>query len=448
MKTTAMTSITYAALVLLTASTVHARWAIRPQEVPVDRLLKNTEAWIADHPEDPRGHYVLGRVHSMAFATRKDQVTVGQSFNAKPEAANPLPSFLPYRSVKVQPVAGKNGQVAITSEQLIHLEASIRHYRKAIELAGKEEKENDAKVNKTNDVPRAMLGLAWMLEVAGQNRDAIKTASVGEDVRKLDADARTAINKFVKQSSDWKALSVAAYQTAFKATRAADKTRQFSGPGADSLISLDAAQSIIRLLDTDKPTEEETALVAQMKQYIKDKGRIGRVVTPIIFSLRTTESLADHLQPGKVVKFDLDGDGVASRWPWLRSETCLLVWDPQQTGNIRDGRQLFGSVTWWISWDNGYQPLAALDNDHDGWLTGKELTGLSVWQDRNSNGRSDDGEVVPVGLLKIRRIAARPDTRRDNVPVNTVGIELESGRSVPTYDWTPASLPQQLRPGG
>ena len=51
--------------------------------------------------------------------------------------------------------------------------------------------------------------------------------------------------------------------------------------------------------------------------------------------------------------------------------------------------------------ENGYQALAALDDDGDGYLTGKELEGLAVWRDKNGNGICDAGEVVPVGQLGI-----------------------------------------------
>ena len=50
------------------------------------------------------------------------------------------------------------------------------------------------------------------------------------------------------------------------------------------------------------------------------------------------------------------------------------------------GLQLFGSVTWWLFWEDGYAPLAALDDNHDGRLEGAELKGIAIWFDRNGNG--------------------------------------------------------------
>ena len=41
---------------------------VQPTEVPLERLLQNTEAYIRKNPKDAQGYYVLGRVHSLAFA--------------------------------------------------------------------------------------------------------------------------------------------------------------------------------------------------------------------------------------------------------------------------------------------------------------------------------------------------------------------------------------------
>jgi hypothetical protein len=89
---------------------------------------------------------------------------------------------------------------------------------------------------------------------------------------------------------------------------------------------------------------------------------------------------------------------------WLRGDTAILVWDPAHRGRVASGRELFGSVTWWMFWRNGFEPLVALDNNGDGSLTGEELDGIGVWQDRNANGISDVGEIMPArefGIVAI-----------------------------------------------
>ena len=71
-------------------------------------------------------------------------------------------------------------------------------------------------------------------------------------------------------------------------------------------------------------------------------------------------------------------------------------------------------------WRNGYEPLAALDDNHDGWITDAELTGVSVWRDRDSNGVSDVGEVVPASQFGILAIASRPCCTQNGVLMNSM----------------------------
>lgn len=425
---------------IVPATLAEARWAIRPKNVPTERLLENTAAYVKANPKDPQGHYVLGRLHSMAFATNADELTIGQAFRP-PKEENPLPGFLPYHSVKVQ-AATKDGKLELTGERLSHLDASVGHYHKAILLSEpKGDKPKDPKAEKKwnpRDRARAMLGLAWMYEVASDHVDAIKEAARNNALGPLSPRERKSVATFLQGIAEWRDNAISIYQDAFEATKVGDQQRRRSGPGADSLISLDAAQSIVRMMKDVEATEAQEKLVTEMKAYAASMGKVGRVVTPIVFSTRDTQSVDELLAPNLTVKFDLDGDGVKSTWPWLRSDTWLLAWDPKETGEIEDGRQLFGSVTWWIYWDDGYQPLAALDNDRDGWLTSAELKGLSAWQDRNSNGRSEKSEVVTLESMGVRRIATKPTTR-SGVAANPQGIEFHDGRKTATYDWTPRS---------
>jgi hypothetical protein len=167
--------------------------------------------------------------------------------------------------------------------------------------------------------------------------------------------------------------------------------------------------------------------------------------SPVIFgAARTVEDLVDP-DPRHTVRFDLDGDGRERRWPWLRPTTGILVWDPAHAGRIGSARQLFGFVTWWIFWADGYRALAALDDDGDGALTGAELEGLGVWRDANGNGVSDAGEVEPAREA-LARVEVRPDgagtvASSGGVLGNPRGVVTRDGRVLPSFDWLVAPLP-------
>ncbi len=453
-----------AVLAVCCFSAAFAKWAIRPSNVPVERLLENTRDYLRRHPDDAQGHYVLGRLHSMAFALGKEDLPVA---SAPGPFDRTLPEFVPWESVVAKRIGA--APKVLTPPQLIHLEGSIRNYRRAVELwtapppkdkpkgtgiekgdiqkTDAEKPKEGTKEKATDEAPvaRALLGLGWMLEEAATLQGAFNKGLASDGFKKLDKDDRAAIEKLAADSKNWQAQSLDAYRAVVKRMAAPDKRRGFSGPEADSLMSADAAAAIVRILESRKTNFDEREELATLKKHLKQLETVGKAVTPIIFPAESPQPLERLLDGKKHVDFDLAADGIARKWPWLRSDTCLLVWDPQRTGHVQDGRQLFGSVTWWIFWDDGYQPLAALDNDGDGWLAGKELAGLAVWQDRNGNGRSDAGEVVPVGERGIRRIATRPQAREHGVLSNARGIELQSGAWLPTYDWTPVSVSRDRR---
>jgi tetratricopeptide (TPR) repeat protein len=416
------------------ASPSSAMWAIRPDNVPVERLVANAKKQIAAKPDDAQGYYVLGRLHSMAFARDADSLQVSgplrqprpalppgagtEQPKAEPKPDKPI-QFLPWESVKPRRTAKE-----ISPKMLVHLEASIRNYAKAVKLDPKN--------------PKALLGLAWMYEEAAKEQKPIGELVAG-GLDKLPEAEQGAVKEFARGADQWREKAIAAYRQAYELTAPSDAKKRFLGPGSDLLISVDAGSALERLLGEDDDDAVKAEL-AKIKKHIASLQRLPRAVTPIVFSLAKAAPLEALLQADTTVAFDLDGDGIARQWPWVKAETSILVWDPKRTGRIEDGRQLFGSVTWWIFWNHGYEPLAALDNDRDGWLTGDELAGLAVWRDRNTNGRSEAGEVTPLAQLPVRRISVRSTTDQNGQRMNTHGLQLDDGRRLPTYDWTPTSV--------
>jgi hypothetical protein len=154
----------------------------------------------------------------------------------------------------------------------------------------------------------------------------------------------------------------------------------------------------------------------------------------VIFSFREGAHLRDLVAPDVHVPFDLDGFGPA-QWSWLKPSTGILVWDPRHSESIDSGLQLFGSVTWWMFWRDGYQALAALDDNRDGWLSGAELDGIAVWIDRNQNGHSDPGEVISLAAAGIARIGVSAVPDATGVLANSQGIEFADGRRTASFDW-------------
>jgi len=98
-------------------------------------------------------------------------------------------------------------------------------------------------------------------------------------------------------------------------------------------------------------------------------------------------------------------------------------------------------VTWWLFFSDGYRALDALDDNRDGKLADGELAGISAWFDRNSNGRTDEREVVTLKELRIASVATGAASRDGNCLMNENGLAFHDGRTVPTYDWVAFPTP-------
>ena len=81
--------------------------------------------------------------------------------------------------------------------------------------------------------------------------------------------------------------------------------------------------------------------------------------------------------------------------------------------------------------------MRSLDDNGDGKLTGRELSGLAIWHDRNTNGVADPGEVRPVtswGIvaLSCARILSEDDPT--TAAWSPGGVTFADGRTRATCD--------------
>jgi len=381
-----------------------AKFANPFRPVPLERLLANLGAYVEKNPKDAAGFYTLGRVHSLAFA--RDMETAQVKYDAGD--ASGLPSFPPWESVLQRPEPGK----PLSDKGVRHLGASVKHYQTAVKLAPKE--------------ALYWLGLGWMTEQGIPN--AARAA------------APFATPAAVVPKAVWRQKALDAYRKAYGLALDKDLGARHRGPSGDDAISLEAAEGLIRLLDVPTATRMDQTELERLRGTVKRLNMLPRVVTPIVFPLDDSAPLEELLDPERSVTFDLAGDTRAERWPWVRPNAGILVWDPQRTGRITSGTQLFGSVTWSMFWRDGYAALAALDDDGDDRLSGKELRGLAVWQDRDTDGVSDPGEVQPLERLGVTAVSVRANGSHAGVPWNRQGLRFQDDTWRPTYDWTPTSV--------
>jgi hypothetical protein len=396
--------------------------------VPVRRLINNTTRYVKANPKNSAGYYLLGRLHSFAFAgnTKTDVLKNSAIYD---EAGLPLVPFL--EPVPRTPRTAPGNILPVAARW--HLTESLRNYRRATELQPKQ--------------PMAFLGLGWMLE-----QGALYPDQIDAPFKKPPQHASAQV---------WRAEALAIYRR----LAANPKDLYDAGPQPETPegLRLEASRAILRVATGVDLSPEDKADVERARKVNDDAQESAKkaaeaqpngepmqpqVVSPIIFPLRGPAPLDALLAPGRVVSFDLAGNGVPARWPWVNSDAGFLVWDPENKQRIESGRQLFGSVSWWMFWRDGYQAMAALDDDGNGWLEGDELAGIAIWRDINGNGVCDPGEMISLRDAGILRISVRSSGRTSGMPFNAQGIQLNDGTFLPTYDWTPESVATGAMPRG
>lgn len=383
-----------AILCLAAPISAFAMWA-RPESVPIERLLRNTQLAVAKHPKDANLRFFNARVNSLAFALDAETIELYKG-EEKDKSGYRFPSYANIQ--KARQKAGKK----LTTRELGFLRTSLNEYHEALRL------------DPSN--PLAKLGFAWMHE-----EGAPYASQVGK-LRWIDKATLTAQVMRNKAAELYRSLYRSRKQAELKIQMGMDLPSE--KPGAE------AGRSLLRLFTMGVKASAGEA--DEIKATVEKIDRSHSMMTPIIFPVNGG---ADLFRPDAKVGFDLKGDGTKQRWSWVSRQAAFLAWDPKGTGRIASGQQLFGSRTFWMFFANGYDALASLDDNLDGWLKGKELRGIVVWHDVNENGVSDPGEVASLEKWGIVAIRTKLDAYSNGMPTASRGIIFSHGAAAPTIDW-------------
>jgi len=351
------------------------------RQVPVDRLVTNLEREAKAQPKDPQLQINLARLYAMAYALKTDELPATTAPGSKVE----VPYYSPGASQVANAVApARSAEHAAAAAR--HLKSAIQHYDTAIALAP--------------DNTTARLGRGWVLQQAGDTARAI------EDFRRV--------------------IAVAWPQE--------DKIKMLMP--SQRFITQEAIEYLLPLLDQKRDAAEIQDLLSKQTSL---RNR-PRAITPIAIPLDDDATLSEIVDRRGRVQFDADGSGFDREWTWITPRAGWLVYDADGRGTITSALQLFGGVTFWLFWNNGYEALAALDDNGDGSLASGELRRLAIWRDANANGRADDGEVRPLAAHGVTALSFEHDVvdagiaSGDLAAVAPRGATFAGGRTRPTYD--------------
>jgi hypothetical protein len=366
-----------APVMVLTLSLALEAMYVRPdlENVPVDRLIQNLDQLARSRPKDTQTRLNLARVHAMAYAQKTDTVPVWKGRESEGAWFGFEPSNVPF--------------VARSTDDAAKLKAAKAHLAKAIDLYAEV-----IKVSPNDLVAR--LGHAWCIDQSGDKQKA-----------------------------------AALYREVINAAWPKEQSTRSGSLGWVS-ITAEAAGYLLPMLDPVKDKAE----VATLRERVAQMERVGRPITPVVIALRDGMSVFDLVDWSVHVPFDADGSGVKRRWTWVSKDAGWLVYDPHATKVISSGLQLFGNVSFWLFWANGYEAMAALDDNHDGRLTGSELTGLAIWRDLNGNGIAEPGEVLSLTEWGISELSCAYEWDDSDVEVafSRTGVTFANGATGPTYD--------------
>ncbi len=418
---------------LAICSSAQARFA-RPTDVPIDRLVTNQSTYLAKNPKDMDAVYTLARIHYLAFindvtalSTYPDHKTKAYRLahwqnlqNASINAEADRLALLEHKLDKVplwnEPLGKEFQKTKQTQLKELRLnkwqpkkkspEKALSHYHSSAALF-----EKVIAQSKSPALPT--LGLASLQEQYAEPEmqkqfEAIKTSPAATQAEII--------------TLYYKAFSLAVEQDT-------EKTR-LPLLGLKSLISYEAGKAYIRLA----PKGEH---VNKVQQHLEKLEKLPRgPITPMVVDLSgLRSSISQVIDTTKSVDFDLTGLGRKGSYSWPHKDVGFFVWDPQATGNILDGKQLFGVYSWGIFWQDGFRAMAALDNNHDGQLSGEELKGIAVWVDANQNGISEPGEVQSVKAHNMVSIMVNAPNDDAGHPHQPIGVTLVSSKSLAVWDW-------------
>lgn len=379
-------------------------------ETPVDRVIANLTRRLAADTNNASLTYYLGRMHMMA-AVRATNVSTLKT--------NGMP-YLPFET-GTERVARPGDPALRSAAARAHWTNSIRLLARAVELLPRSRSADNAWL-----ILPANIGHGWALQMGGRTNEAIA---------QYRAALRIAWAKEVGSKADELVDTV---KWSVEARRWMGWQTRPLGPGP--CASDEVIRYLLKLLDPKRDKAE----IADLKARAARLASMPRAITPVVVPLAPGLGLADLVRPHAAVSFDLDGSGIVRPWGWTGRDAAWLVWDPADRREITSGLQLFGGVTWWVFWRDGYEALSVLDDDGNGALEGAELDGIALWHDADGDGKSTRDEVTPVRAAGITRLECLPQPHATGIPFHPAGVVFPDGPR-PTFDWFSPSSPPTTR---
>ena len=133
------------------------------------------------------------------------------------------------------------------------------------------------------------------------------------------------------------------------------------------------------------------------------------VYDPLVLDLNKDNKISITSSKDSNVYFNHTNDGVNIKTSWIGKEDGILVIDKNGNGTIDNGNELFGNFTTKNNEDmanNGFEALKDYDTNGDLIIDYRDdkFSELRIWQDLNSDGISNKGELKTLNELGIKSL--------------------------------------------
>jgi protocatechuate 3,4-dioxygenase beta subunit len=159
-------------------------------------------------------------------------------------------------------------------------------------------------------------------------------------------------------------------------------------------------------------------------------------ITPIAIDLNG-DGIHTIARADMTGSFDLLGTGKAIQSGWLSGNDGFLAIDSNGNGQIDGIGELFGGA----SKGSGFAKLASYDSNGDGLVDATDALfgSLRIWQDANSNGKTDAGELVSlqaagVASLKVAYTELPFVDANNNLHLERSSVTLSNGKTADMTD--------------
>lgn len=213
-----------------------------------------------------------------------------------------------------------------------------------------------------------------------------------------------------------------------------DASHVFTASGSNNSVDISGWNLANLTIQADANETSEHQMTLSLSTRESNGGAISSVTTvtftvgmtrcPIILDLDGDGIETLGLEHG--VSFDIDNDGTLESTGWVGKDDGLLVRDVNNDGIINNASELIGQDT--IKSDgqralDGYDALRDLDSNNDGVFNADDeaWSQMQVWQDRNSDGISQQDEMLTLAQAGVNEISLQSESTSIDDNGNIIG---------------------------